>query len=62
MQHSETYKPGSGKKYETIYLTDGEWAAGVFPFINNFTRNEKEKRIKGSSDYFEQFLNKLVIF
>ena len=44
------------------YLTDGEWAAGVFPFINNFTRNEKEKRIKGSSYYFEQFLNKLVIF
>jgi hypothetical protein len=27
----ETYKPGSGEKYETIYLTDGEWAAGVFP-------------------------------
>ncbi len=37
----ETYKPGSGEKYETIYLTDGEWAAGVFPFINNFARNEK---------------------
>jgi predicted alpha/beta superfamily hydrolase len=37
----EAYKPGSGEKYETIYLTDGEWAAGVFPFINNFARNEK---------------------
>ncbi|MCJ7449888.1 MAG: alpha/beta hydrolase-fold protein [Bacteroidales bacterium] len=36
----ETYKPGSADKYEVIYLTDGEWLTGLFPFIYKFTKNE----------------------
>jgi len=36
----ETYKPGSDEKYEVIYLTDGEWTSGVFPFIYKFAKGE----------------------
>jgi predicted alpha/beta superfamily hydrolase len=36
----ETFKPGSAEKYEVIYLLDGEWLTGLFPFIYKFTRNE----------------------
>lgn len=36
----ETYKPGSGEKYEVIYLTDGEWAMDLFSFLYKFAKNE----------------------
>jgi predicted alpha/beta superfamily hydrolase/sugar lactone lactonase YvrE len=36
----DTYKPGSDEKYEAIYLTDGEWASGLFPFIYKFAKGE----------------------
>jgi len=36
----ETYKPDSDEKYETTYLTDGEWVSELFPFIYKFVRHE----------------------
>jgi predicted alpha/beta superfamily hydrolase len=36
----DTWKPGSGEKYEVIYLTDGEWVSELFPFIYKYNRNE----------------------
>jgi len=36
----DTYKPGSGEKYEVIYLTDGEWAMGTFSFVYKFAQSE----------------------
>jgi len=36
----ENYKPGSGEKFETIYLTDGEWIMDPFSFIYEFARDE----------------------
>ncbi len=36
----ENYKPGSGEKFETVYLTDGEWIMDPFSFIYKFARDE----------------------
>ena len=36
----DTYKPGSPEKYDVIYLTDGEWALDLFPFIYKFAKGE----------------------
>jgi predicted alpha/beta superfamily hydrolase len=36
----EEYEPGSEKKYEVIYLTDGEWVLNLFPFIYKFAQDE----------------------
>ena len=36
----EQYKPGSDKKYEVIYMIDGEWNMELYSFIFNFTKGE----------------------
>ncbi len=36
----ENYKPGSDEKYETIFLTDGEWILEPFSFIYKFAKAE----------------------
>jgi predicted alpha/beta superfamily hydrolase len=36
----ENYKPGSAEKFETVYLTDGEWIMDPFSFIYKFARDE----------------------
>jgi predicted alpha/beta superfamily hydrolase len=36
----ENYKPGSGEKFEAVYLTDGEWVMDPFSFIYKFAKDE----------------------
>jgi predicted alpha/beta superfamily hydrolase len=36
----ENFKPGSGEKFETVYLTDGEWIMDPFSFIYKFASDE----------------------
>jgi len=35
------YKSETTKKYEVIYLTDGEWVVNLFPFIYKFAQDEQ---------------------
>jgi predicted alpha/beta superfamily hydrolase len=37
----DTWKTDTTKKFEVIYLTDGEWARDLFPFIYRFAENEQ---------------------
>ena len=37
----DTWKTDTTKKFEVIYLTDGEWARDLFPFIYKFAVNEQ---------------------
>jgi predicted alpha/beta superfamily hydrolase len=37
----DTWKADTTKKFEVIYLTDGEWARDLFPFIYRFAVNEQ---------------------
>ena len=35
------YKPGSGQKYEVVYILDGEWYYDLVPFTYNFAESAK---------------------
>ncbi len=36
----ESHDPNSSQTYEVIYITDGEWAHTLFPFVYKFARDE----------------------
>jgi predicted alpha/beta superfamily hydrolase len=37
----ENYNKDTSKKFEAIYLTDGEWVVNLFPFIYKFAQDEQ---------------------
>jgi predicted alpha/beta superfamily hydrolase len=36
----EEYKPGDGKRYDVVYMTDGEWSYDVFSYDYKFAKDE----------------------